>query len=131
MKKYFFDDIEDIAGYLLSKYGQLSYTDLHRVLTTIHLEYENLYGNDNDYPEQLFERNNNGFMPVFLPKHKLEEYYDKYKDSDREFIRLTEKYFRYCPEIEILINVFTKQLMDRWNYRRWNKNGKITRNFTF
>lgn len=118
MKKYFFDDIEDITGYLLSKYGQLSYTDLHRVLTTVHFEYENLYGNDNDYPEQLFERNNNGFMPVFLPKHKLEEYYDKYKDSDREFIRLTEKYFRYCPEVEILINVFTKQLMDRWNYRR-------------
>lgn len=111
MKKYFFDDIEDIAGYILSRNGYINHVQLHIVLAKLYNEYECFYGNDERYPKHLFKRNSDSFMVMSLPKSETDKYITKYVDNDVAFICLIEKYFKEYPEVEMLINVVTKNTL--------------------
>lgn len=112
MREHLFDDVEDIIGYILARNGYLGHSELHLILVKLYNEYECLYGNDERYPKHLFKRNNDGFMIISLPKSETDKYINRYIENDVAFIYLTEKYFKEYPEVEILINVITKNSLE-------------------
>ena len=112
MKDYVFDNVEDIAGYLLARNGYINHIQLHIVLAKLYNKYKCLYGNDERYPKHLFKRDSDGFMVISLPKSETDKYVNKYVGNDVAFICLTEKYFKEYPEVEILINIITKNSLE-------------------
>lgn len=114
MREHLFDDVEDIIGYILARNGYLGHSELHLILAELYHKYERLYGNDREYPKHLFERDSEGYLVVQLPEHKRDKYINKYVDNDEEFIYFVRKYFQENQEIEMLINVVTKDILERF-----------------